>query len=469
MSIKWKLLIYLLIFIAITVAALWILETALLDNFYNFIKTREIDEAADNLQRAAQGIADGEIENFERMLLTEARSLNAQITLFDTDNAVIYYAGYGAPERPEFDRDLDDFFDDDDDDDDDFKRIARGRSLERSSRGENETIMNISEFEIGGVSYIMKIEAEVETVSAAVTTIKVILLIITAALVCAAFILSRVLYKKLATPIIETERSALKLAKGDRNVDFDAKGYLEIESLNGTLDFAQSEILKSDRLQREIIANVSHDLKTPLTLIAGYAEMLRDMPSEDTAENAQVIVDEAARLNELVNDMLDLSKLNSGTKALDISEFSLTDLITKIAEQYTALKADSDLTIVFEHLENVWCKADKGEISRVVYNLITNADIHGGKDKLILIEQKVEDGLAKISFTDHGGGIKEEDLNDIWNRYKTGVSDKRGTGLGLNIVSSILKLHGANYGVINRPSEGATFWFKIKASKVESE
>lgn len=461
-SIKWKLLIYLLIFIAAAVAALWIFETALLNGFYTLIKTGELDEAAQNIEKSANNIADGDTEEFERRLLSEARRLNAQIALTDDSGNLIYFAGYGAPDK----RDFADF----DGKSEGGQPLRRGGAQRKDSR--SEVIARSAQIQIGGQPYTVIIEAVIEPVSAAVTTLKVILVIITGMLIAAAFVLSRILYKKFATPIIETTRSALKLAEGNPDVDFNASGYSEINSLNDTLNYARREISKSEKLQREIIANFSHDLKTPLTLIGGYAEMLKDFPGERAAENAQVIIDEAARLNKLADDMLNLSKLNSGAYLTDMREFSVTDLIKTIARRYAELSKKDGLKIIYEPEDNIICTADESAISQVIYNLIANADIHGGKDKVILIEQKLEKGNAVFSFADNGAGINEDEAEEIWKRYKTGSGEKgRGSGLGLNIVSSILDLHGAEYGAYNRYGEnnaqpkGAVFWFKLSGVK----
>ena len=114
---------------------------------------------------------------------------------------------------------------------------------------------------------------------------------------------------RVARPLEKMTRSAEKMANGDYSATFAVEGYREAKRLAQTLNFAVEEISKTDRLQKELIANVSHDLRTPLTLISGYAEMMRDIPGENTPENSQLIVDEAKRLTDLVNDILDFSKM----------------------------------------------------------------------------------------------------------------------------------------------------------------
>ena len=139
------------------------------------------------------------------------------------------------------------------------------------------------------------------------------LYIVTFVFVFLAVIFSLYASLRIAKPISKTNNAAKELAKKNYNVDFNARGYLEVEELNDTLNYAKTELAETEKLQKELIANISHDLRTPLTMITGYGEVMRDLPGENTPENIQIIIDEATRLSSLVNDLLDLSKLQSGS------------------------------------------------------------------------------------------------------------------------------------------------------------
>ena len=123
-----------------------------------------------------------------------------------------------------------------------------------------------------------------------------------------------------------------KLAKGKFNTEFNGKGYKEISELAETLNHTAKELAKTDVLQKELLANVSHDLRTPLTMITAYSEVMRDIPGENTPENVQVIIDETKRLTCLVNDLLDISKIQAGVTVLETKEFDITDSIQNIIE-----------------------------------------------------------------------------------------------------------------------------------------
>ena len=277
--------------------------------------------------------------------------------------------------------------------------------------------------------------------------------------------------QRIAKPISLTTKAAKELAKKNYDVEFDSKGYLEVQELNDTLNFAKKELAANERLQRELIANISHDLRTPLTMITGYGEVMRDLPGENTAENIQIIIDEATRLSSLVNDLLDLSKLQSGTMELQKSVFCITDSFKNIFARYAKLKEQDGYNIYLDKCkERVFVKADELKISQVIYNLVNNAINYAGEDKTVVVTQQVIGEKVRINVTDHGEGIPADKLEYIWDRYyKVDKEHKRsviGTGLGLSIVKSILNAHNARCGVTSTLGKGSTFWFELDTVKV---
>ncbi|MDL2254534.1 HAMP domain-containing histidine kinase, partial [Ruminococcaceae bacterium OttesenSCG-928-I18] len=269
-------------------------------------------------------------------------------------------------------------------------------------------------------------------------------------------------------------RSAKELGKGNYDAHFDATGYREIGELSETLKTAAQELRKTETLRQDLVANVSHDLRTPLTLITGYAEMIRDIPGETTRENMQVIIDEANRLSSLVGDLLDLSRLQSGTAELHFERLCLTDEIRSIISRFQKLSATEGTLVRLEAEGEVWVNADAARLSQVVYNFLINAMTHGGADKFILVRQTVSSGRVKVEVTDHGEGIAPEDLPYIWDRYyKVDKTHKRtvvGAGLGLSIVKSILEQHpGVEYGAESALAKGSTFWFSLPVADEDLE
>lgn len=317
------------------------------------------------------------------------------------------------------------------------------------------------------------VTSSITPLSNTVEIIKEQMFIVSIVFIILAVILSIYVTRKIARPISKTNSAAKKLAKKDYDVEFDATGYLEVEELNDTLNYAKTELAATEKLQKELIANISHDLRTPLTMITGYGEVMRDLPGENTPENIQIIIDEATRLSSLVNDLLDLSKLQSGTIQPEKTRFCLTDSVKDIFERYSKLKEQDGYNITFESNENVWVFADELKISQVIYNLVNNAINHSGDDKTVVVTQSVIDKKVKIEVTDNGEGIPADKLEYIWDRYyKVDKQHKRGvigTGLGLSIVKSILDSHGAHYGVRSTLGKGSTFWFELDAVSVKKK
>ena len=285
-----------------------------------------------------------------------------------------------------------------------------------------------------------------------------------------AIIMSNIITK----PIVTMNEAAKKLAVGEYGADFSVvSGYREMDELGDSLNYAARELAKIDNLQKELISNISHDLRTPLTMIKGYSEVMRDIPGENTAENIQIVIDETSRLSELVNDMLDLSKIQAGTRRPDMHVFSLTQTVRETMQRYERLIKQDGYIIEFYADNDACVYADRGMILQVVYNLINNAINYTGEDKRTTVKQSVNDGRVKISVTDTGEGIAQEHLNDIWNRYyrvdKVHRRATVGTGLGLSIVKEILELHGADFGVESDLGGGSTFWFELAVEDTEPD
>ncbi len=313
--------------------------------------------------------------------------------------------------------------------------------------------------------YIIMMNMIYTPLNSMVRTLNIQFLWIAVILLCGAGALSGVLSYKISSPLVKMNESAKKLAKGNYDADFSGEGFKEMKELGETLNYAAMELSKTDKLRQDLLANISHDLRTPLTMITGYSEVMRDIPGENSPENVQVIIDESKRLTELVNDLLDLSKLQSGTAQLERSVFNITDTVRSTMYRYSALTKHEGIKIEFFAEDDVTVKADRKRILQVIYNLINNALNYSGDSKLVHVYQTVCGKKVRISVTDYGEGISEENLPQIWDRYyKIDKVHKRamvGTGLGLSIVKEILENHEAEYGVISEQGKGSTFWFEL--------
>ncbi len=336
-------------------------------------------------------------------------------------------------------------------------------------RRNNRRIENLIYAEVlklsGDDERFVLVTAMITPVDTVINTIRIQLIFVSVIFILFAIVLAFLVSKRISRPLVEINTTIKQLARRNYNVEFNSRGYLEANELSDTLNLTRDELQKTDNLRQELIANVSHDLRTPLTMITGYGEVIRDLPGENTPENVQVIIDEANRLSSLVNDMLDLSKLQSGAIELETEQVCITDEINEIFRRYTKLVEQEGYNLSFKFDKNVYVNADRIKLGQVIYNFINNAINHCGEDKTVIVTQKANDKRVRIEVEDHGEGIPEDKLEYIWDRYyKVDKEHKRGvigTGLGLSIVKNILDLHGAKYGVKSKQGSGSVFWFEM--------
>ena len=207
-----------------------------------------------------------------------------------------------------------------------------------------------------------------EDIGTTTSLIKNQLIYVTLLAILFSIIIALFLSRRIAKPISDMTKKAEKLAEGNYNVQFTTTGIKEIDELANTLNYLEQEVSKTDEYRRDLMANVSHDLKTPLTMIKAYAEMIRDITldnKEKTKENLNVIIDETDRLNILVNDILELSKLQNNQDNLNIEKFDIVELINDILKRYQIIKETENYNLILESPSSIIVKADKKRISKI--------------------------------------------------------------------------------------------------------
>ena len=285
-------------------------------------------------------------------------------------------------------------------------------------------------------------------------------------------LLSLLLTRIFAQPIEKLTQRAQRLAEGDYSVEFPKEGYHEVQQLSETMDLAAKEFQATEQMRRDFIANISHDMRTPLTVIKMYTEMIQTVSGDNPqkrAEHLERIQAETEQLTEMINTTMELSKLQSGTFPIQMKTFDLTHLIRSAAASCNS-QVENAVEIVYEMEEGLFVFADRKLIARVLQNFISNALKYSINEKKIIIRAYRKNEVVRTEIQDFGPGIREEDIPLIWDRYYTVNpygNNKKGTGLGLNIASAALKIHDAQYGVESKPGNGSIFWFELSESREE--
>lgn len=483
---------------------LWLFQTVFLESFYKAIKTKNITACAqsivENIDNEHIDVllnAIGEQNDTCIMLCTPdvygnyqevySISVNSLCTIHSLDSKDLnaYYVSaknndgtvISIVECSEYDRVYFQSSEDDGNsqafgnDDGDYSFVGVEPVFEKS---EAESLVYATTFlDSDDKCYLLLLDSIVTPINSTVETLRYQLKIVTFVFAIITIFHSIFVSRIIARPIESINHSAKELAEGNYDVKFRGSGYKEVEQLSDTLNYAASELSQVDQMRKDLIANVSHDLRTPLTLITGYGEVMRDIPGENTAENIQIIIDEATRLSSLVNDLIDISKIEAGTMKLEASTFCITDSIKEMFGRYNKLKEQDGYSFTFEHDCDVYVYADQLKISQVIYNLVNNAVNYCGDNKSITVRQICYDNRVRIEVVDNGPGIPPEKLKNIWDRYykvdKSHRSAKIGTGLGLSIVKSVLKLHKAQFGVFSTVGKGTTFWFELYRTNKDGE
>ena len=351
------------------------------------------------------------------------------------------------------------------------------KSFVESGKTESTTIFNNNRFNNKTLVRALKynddvyifLNSSIQPFDASIRLLKSQFLYISIIIFSISLIIGYFISRLISKPIVDLSSQARRLAEGNFNVKFSTDSKIEeIRELASTFDLAKNELSKTDELRRDLLANVGHDLKTPLTMIKAYAEMIKDfenMSVQKRNENLNIIIEETDRLNILVSDILDLSKLQSDTYELKIEEFDLDKLIRDVIKRYYILIDSEGYQFVYDNEDPIMVMGDKKRIEQVIYNLINNAINYTGDDKTVYINLVNEKKKVIVKIRDTGKGIKKEDIKYIWNKYyhneKKHKRNAVGTGLGLSIVKTILDSHNFKYGVDSKINKGTTFYFEI--------
>ena len=430
---------------------------------YNEQASREIAEKGRNIEnRLEMGLPDwvgGNYSGYVRMLATE----------YDVDVYVLDEAGQVLfPRELNFDEEapeVEDSLDFSDKMEELFLQISQNENAVYASEAGYVYATNVQMFP--NVNTYLYVEKSLEFIETVNKLMSVRVVLISVFVFILSFAVTSAVAGWLTDPITEMTKKARRLAQGDFEVDFHGSDYgKEMVELAEALNFARDELSKTDRMQRELIANVSHDFKTPLTMIKGYASMIIEISGDNPEKrnkHAQVIVSEADKLTSLVGDVLDLSKINADMDALKMQKMDVSTCLYETLDRFDYLCETQGYHFVLDIDQGLYTYADERKIGQVLYNLISNAINYTGEDRVVYVRLKKEgEDFFRFSVQDTGKGIPSKELVNIWDRYyRVSEAHKRpiqGTGLGLSIVKAILEKHKFYYGAESEEGKGSTFY-----------
>lgn len=295
--------------------------------------------------------------------------------------------------------------------------------------------------------------------------------------------------RSITEPILKLQAISKEMTQLHFDVKYESAGGDEIDELGrnmnelsetledtiGRLKDANNELQtdlerkeKIDRMRTDFLSNVSHELKTPIALIQGYAEGLRDCVAEDDEESrlfyCDVIMDEADKMNRMVRKLLKLNQIEFGQHEIEMKRFDITVLIRGVLDSMQILLEQNRIRIHFSSAEPVYVWADEYKIEEVLTNYLSNAVNHIGGERNIYVTITPQSDEVRIAVRNNGNPIPEEDIDKIWDKfYKVDKSHSRdygGSGIGLSIVAAIMAAHHRSYGVLNH-EDGVEFWFTL--------
>ena len=273
---------------------------------------------------------------------------------------------------------------------------------------------------------------------------------------------------------ISTNDEIGNLAQNMQILSMELKSKIEeLESQNVLLEENLREKDKNAKIQREFISNVSHELRTPITLILGYSEALKmDIDEKTKEEYMDIIISESHKMSNLINDMLDISRLQSGDKQLVKERFDVSELLNKIIQKHQITFNNNNIIFSNSIINNGIIYGDKSKLELVISNFITNAVRYVDDKKIINIELLETPEMYEFKIYNTAKPLEKDDIKKIWGSFykvdKAHSREKGGTGIGLYLVKTILELHNFDYGVRN-VNEGVEFYVKIqKGEKYEN-
>ena len=471
-----------------TILACWFINNTFLESYYEMEKADVVVEAYQRLNAAATSGSLGS-EDFIQEMGRFAFASNINVEVIDANSIIVYAATTNNKEELS-------------------KRLQRyiigysvnstfGEELSGGVPAPNTVFKYVDRrtmteyIEVYGPldnAYWFIVSTTMESIQESVRIANRFLAYIGVAAAFIGGILMWILSRRVTEPVLELAKISERMTHLDFEAKYQGKEKNELgllgsninqlsESLERTiseLKTANNELQKDiekkeqiDEMRKEFLANVSHELKTPIALIQGYAEGLREGISDDAESRdfyCEVIVDEADKMNKMVKKLLSLNQLEFGNGQVHLEHFDVQEIIKSVIAASDILFKQKDITLSFQEREPTYVWADEYMTEEVIMNYVSNAVNHIDGERIIEIKLTEAEGKVRISVFNTGEKIPEEELDKIWEKFykvdKARTREYGGNGIGLSIVKAIMEAHNQEYGVRNYDN-GVEFWFEL--------
>ena len=485
-SVRFKLFFTMCVVILVIILSLVLINSIVLENFYIYSKTATIKQVYQKVNDYYN------TENTNVDLETELKKIayknNFDILIKTDTNLIIFTSDREFLSSTYILKDINEI---------------KSKSIEENETKINvkvttDEVNNISYMFLTGIldnGYVLYIRMPISPIEESVKISNTVLLMIGGITLVVAGIIASFISRKFTNPILQLNDIANKMAKLDFSKKYritDTEDEInelgrsintmsdkleatikELQKNNIELEKDIEEKSKIDEMRKQFISDVSHELKTPIALIQGYAEgLIENVNSDEESRKfyAEVILDETNKMDKLVKQLLELMKLEYGKREFDNEKFNINELINEVLRKCSVMINEKNIKVYFENKEPIYVYADEFYMDQIITNYLTNAIKHAEEvEKETKIEIKVEkvSNKIRISVFNTGENIPEEDLQRIWGRfYKLDSSRNRqdgGSGIGLALVKAIMNNYQNEYGVKNKKN-GVEFYFDMDIS-----
>ena len=489
-SLRMKMTLTLTVLIFLTIFSIWLFNQLFLEQFYISSKTDVLDSTYvfinESYNKQEKSLSDEDIYEIQR--LSEIKSVRAYVI---TDNLTLEYPKVDV-EGHEYSRVfsiLQDYF---------FRGINKDISAEELESTDNYNIFKLHDARIDANylelfgrldnHYIVYVRTNLDSIKENVTISHKFLAIVGLIATIIGAIVIFFVSNRFTKPIFKLSEIAMKMTNLDFTVKYEVETSDEIgvlgeciNTLSETLEHTISELksvnnelrldienkVKTSERQQEFVSNVSHELKTPIAIIQGYAEGLKENVYDDEESRdfyLDVIIDETGKMNQLVKGLISLIQFESGDNVIEFEHFNIVDVIKSMLNSNSILFDKNNITFIFEKTDPIYVWGDVFLVEEVLINYIRNAINHADGDKIIEIKLEQKEETVKIKVFNTGSNIPEEDLDKVWDKFykvdKARTREYGGSGIGLSIVKAIMNSLNQDYGVKNYKN-GVEFWFEL--------